>query len=267
MHVISIPGFNPGPYTGAGNNTYLIPGREPTLIDAATGRTEHLEALSDALSGATLARVIVTHGHADHASGAAQLASRFPNAAFFKLPWPQRDSQYAVEWNAVGANDRLPAGDTTLRVIATPGHAPDHICLYDEQSGTLFCGDLVIQGQTVVIPASAGGSLTSYLDSLGRVRDLALHRVLPAHGPEISDLPGLVDDYVAHRAQRETEIVAQLGEGPMSREMLVDRIYVSLPGDLRSAAAESVLAHLMKLQDEGRVRQQDRVWTLVAAEG
>ncbi len=265
MHVISIPGFNPGPYTGAGNNTYLIPGREPTLIDAGTGRSEHLEALSEALSGATLARVIVTHGHADHASGAEQLTARFPGATFFKMPWAKQDSRYAVDWTTVGSNDRLPAGDTTLRVIATPGHSPDHICLYEEDSRTLFCGDMVIQGQTVVIPASRGGSLARYLESLALVRDLALKRVFPAHGPEIADLPGLIDSYVAHRAQREDQIVAQLEQRPMSREMLVNRIYDSLSDELRSAAAESVLAHLIKLQDEGRVLEQDRGWMLSPA--
>ena len=264
MRVILIPGLNPGPYTGAGNNTYLIPGREPTLIDGSTGSPEYLEALSDALSGSRLTQVVVTHGHSDHASGAAQLAARWPAARFFKMPWPERDSQYAVKWTMVASDDRITAGDSTLRIIATPGHAPDHVCLYEENSGTLFCGDLVIQGQTVVIPASVGGSLTNYLESLTLIRNLVPNCVLPAHGPEITDLPRLVDEYVAHRLEREVQIVSQLNQGPMSRDMLVARIYSSLSGDLRSAASDSVLAHLIKLRDEGCVLEQGGRWVLIA---
>ena len=245
-------------------NTYLIPGAEPTLIDAATGCPEHLDALSDALSGTRLSHVVVTHGHTDHAAGAEPLASRWPEATFHKMPWPERDARYAVEWSPIGHDDRLPAGDTLLRAIATPGHAPDHICLCEEDSRTLFCGDLVIQGQTVMIPASRGGSLASYLESLALVREIGPRRTLPAHGPEIADLPGLIDEYLAHRAMREVQIVTQLQQGPLSPEQLVDRIYEALTDDLRAAASESVLAHLMKLRDEGRALEQDGGWALIA---
>lgn len=262
MQVILIPGFNPSPYTGAGNNTYLILGREPILIDAATGRSEHLNALSDALSDARLANVVVTHGHVDHASGAERLASRWPEARFHKKPWPEQDTRYVVDWSAIGHNDLLPAGDTELRVVATPGHAPDHICLYEQGSRTLFCGDLVIQGQTVVIPGSRGGSLSSYLDSLTLVRELRPCRVLPAHGPEITDLSSLVDEILSHRTMREAQIVTQLQQGRMSIAELVDRIYDMLSDDLRAAACDSVLAHLVKLRDEGRAQERDDHWTL-----
>ena len=199
MRVTLIPGCNPGPYTGAGNNTWLLSGRQPALIDAATGEPGHLAALDAALAGAALSRVLVTHGHVDHAAGAPGLAARRPETAFFKAPWPERDGEYRVAWRPLAEGDLVDAGDGELRVLHTPGHAPDHVCFLDEEEGTLFCGDLLIQGGTVVVPGSYGGDLADYLASLARVRELRPARVLPAHGPEIDDVTALIDEYVAHR--------------------------------------------------------------------
>ena len=195
---VLIPGFNPGVFTGDGNNTWLLPGREPVLIDAATGGERHLGRLREALGPAPLARVLVTHGHPDHASGAPALAAAWPGAAFAKMP-DAGDGRYPVAWQPLAEGDLVPAGGGALRVLHTPGHAPDHVCLLDEAADTLYCGDLLVSGGSVVIPASAGGSLADYLASLARVRALRPARVLPGHGPEIRDVVRLIDHYVAHR--------------------------------------------------------------------
>ena len=260
MKVILVPGCNPGPYTGAGNNTYLLSGREPTLIDAATGEPDHLAALAAALVGAPLSRVLVTHGHVDHASGAPGLAARGRETTFFKMPWPARDAEYPVDWRPLADEDVVDAGDGELRVLHTPGHAPDHVCFLDEADGTLFCGDLLIQGGTVVVPASYGGSLTDYLASLQRVRELRPNRVLPAHGPEIDDVTALIDQYVAHRRRRDDEILSALRHGHTSQTAIVKVVYPALVPELHAAAGESVLAHLQKLETEGAVRRHDTAW-------
>ncbi len=260
MKVTLIPGFNPGPYTGAGNNTWLLAGREPALIDAATGEPRHLDALAEALGGMSLARVLVTHAHPDHASGAPDVAARWAGAAFFKLPWPEGDGEYRVDWRPLADGDTVDAGDRVLRVLHTPGHAPDHVCLLDETDGTLFCGDMLIQGGTVVVPASLGGSLTQYLASLARIRELRPNRVLPAHGPEIDDVTALIDQYVAHRRRRDGEILAALREGHTTREAIVGVVYPHLAVELQGAAGESVLAHLVKLEEEGAVRRHAEAW-------
>lgn len=260
MTITLVPGFNPGPYTGTGNNTYLVNGGEPTLIDAGDGRPEHLSALREALAGARLVRVLVTHGHPDHATGAPVLAAEWPDAEFVKMPWVGQDEQFGVPWGAVADGDEVSAGDWRLRVIHTPGHAPDHLCFFHEDSRTLFCGDLVIEGTSVVIPATHGGSLTSYLQSLDLIRALRPVRVLPAHGPEVTDLAALVARYIDHRGRREVEILDALKAGSVTPDAIVDRVYGDLPRNLRPMATESVLAHLVKLGDEGRVYKRDDAW-------
>ena len=176
------------------------------------------------------------------------------------MAWGGQDEQFGVVWVGAADGDEVAAGDGCLRVIHTPGHAPDHVCFFDEESRTLFCGDLVIEGASVVIPASRGGSLTAYLHSLDVIRALRPDRVLPAHGPKITDLPALVAQYVEHRRRREAEILDALAAGPMTLDAIVSHVYLDLSQALRLMATESVLAHLIKLRDEGRVREENEAW-------
>ncbi len=259
MDLVALSAFNPSPLTGAGNNTYLIPGPEPLLVDAGVGDPRHLDAVAAALDGVPLARVVVTHNHSDHASGAAAVAARWPGVTLLKMPWPARDR---VAWTPLAEGDELAAGDVRLRVVWTPGHAPDHVCLFEPAGRVLFGGDLLVQNDTVVIPASHGGSLTQYLASLERVRALAPSRVLPAHGPAIDDVVALIERYVEHRRQRERQILRALASGPVTPADIVARVYVGLNPALEPFARESVLAHLVKLEEEGRaIRNEDGKWT------
>jgi glyoxylase-like metal-dependent hydrolase (beta-lactamase superfamily II) len=261
MRIDTLFAHNPSAWTGAGNHTYLVTSAgDALLVDAGTGHEAHLSALEAALRTpvhdeppATLSRVVVTHGHSDHASGVAALAARHPDTAFAKHPWPARDATFAVRWQTLADGDVLRVGEVELHVVHTPGHAPDHVCLFEARSGVLFGGDLVVAGSSVAILASAGGSLVEYLASLRRVLALAPRRILPAHGAPIDDPPRLLEGYIAHRLAREAQILEALDFGPRSVEDLVAAIYPALDPPLRSAAAESVLAHLVKLRDEGRV--------------
>ena len=261
MVSVLIHGHNPGPYTGAGNNTYLIPGREPTLIDAGTGDPRHLDALAEALAGRGLARVVVTHAHRDHIIGASAIRDRWPQAEFVKHPWPGRDERYLQTWRPLSDGDVVPAGDGVLRAVWTPGHAPDHLCLFDEEERTLFGGDLLVKGSTVMIPATEGGNLTDYLASLHRVLALGPSRVLSAHGPLIDDPAALVREYLSHRQEREHQIFDALRAGAHDPALIVQRVYPELDPRLVAAARESVLAHLIKLEAEGRVLHSDgEIW-------
>ena len=262
MDITIVPAFNPGPYTGAGNNTYVISGEIPTLVDAATGKAAHLTALAEALASTQLAQVLVTHAHPDHANGCDPIAERWPDAVFRKMPWPERDQLQSVECVPIEDGDRIPAGDGTLLAVHTPGHAPDHLCFFDETTGTLFSADLVVPGSSVVIPASRGGSLAQYLASLRRVLALAPARMLPAHGRAIDDPGAVLSQHLEHRQRREDQIVAALHAGDRRPEAIVDRLYEGLDPSLKRLGQESVLAHLVKLRDEGRARSDGEEWEL-----
>ena len=255
MKPIPIHACNPGPYTGAGNWTYLIRGRETTLIDAGTGEPQHLEAVAHALDGAALTQVVVTHGHTDHASGVTALAARFPGVRFLKMPWPERDARWPAPWEPLADGSVVPAGDDTLVAVHTPGHAPDHLCLWHAASRTMFCGDLAQKGTTIYIPSNLQGDLMAYLTSLERVLALQPERLLPAHGPIIEDPERVLRGYIEHRREREAQIIALLREGERTPEAMVERMYHGLKETLVPMARESVLAHLLKLEREGRARR------------
>jgi glyoxylase-like metal-dependent hydrolase (beta-lactamase superfamily II) len=261
LNIIPIHAGNPGPYTGDGNWTYLIPGPRAVLIDAGVGNVEHLDLIArSAPSGP--AEVVVTHAHPDHAAGAPAILERWPTTRFSKHPWPERDQRYDVTWHSLSSGDRVPTGEGPLEVVHTPGHSPDHLALWHAASRTLFVGDLLISGNTVFIPASSGGNLAAYLDSLRRLADLQPLRALPAHGPVIEDPIGLINYYLDHRRQREEQVLAALHAGDATVEAIAARIYAAHSSAIIPMARESVLAHLQKLVVDGRVRLDGDRWVL-----
>lgn len=264
MSALRLHAHNPGPWTGLGNHTYLIQGRVPTLIDAGVGDPRHLAAIAEALetTGQPLARLLVTHGHSDHASGAPALVARWPRLICAKMPWAAVDDRLGTDWTPLADGETVTAGDGALTVVHTPGHAPDHVCFLDRADRTLYCGDLAILDATVVIPASRGGSLTAYLESLLRVRAIGPDRMLPAHGDPIADPAALIDRYVAHRRVRERQVVAALRTTARTPDEIVTLVYSGLRDEVRGAARESVLAHLLKLQADGLAGTDGDAWSL-----
>jgi glyoxylase-like metal-dependent hydrolase (beta-lactamase superfamily II) len=236
MTPLLIPAGNPSEWTGpSGNNTWLLPGREPALVDAGVGNPEHVQAVADALDGAPLARVLITHWHPDHVKGLPALRDRWRGLVVVDA-----------------AGEPVPAGDGHLEILPTPGHSPDHLCFFDRESGDLYCGDLARQGGTIVIPARKGGDLRAYLASLQLVRDLAPRRLLPGHGPVVDDPAALIDEYIAHRQKREQQILQAILGGARTVDEIVRQVYPALPASLSDGAADSVRAHLKKLRDEGQ---------------
>jgi glyoxylase-like metal-dependent hydrolase (beta-lactamase superfamily II) len=157
--------------------------------------------------------------------------------------------------------DALPAGDGVLNAVHTPGHSPDHLCFWDQDSRLLFCGDLAWKGSTVVIPPSHGGDVSAYLKSLERVLALAPVKMLPAHGPVIDQPVELVREYIEHRHVRERQVLNALRAGVSDIDEMVPRIYPLLGAPLVPMARETLLAHLLKLEREGKVSREGDHWT------
>jgi glyoxylase-like metal-dependent hydrolase (beta-lactamase superfamily II) len=249
--------------TGSGNNTYLLAMDDgpATLIDAGVGNPDHLAAVASALAASRsgLADVLVTHGHADHAGGARAIGAAHPGARFLKHPWPGQDAQYGVAWRPLFDGDEVRAGGESLRVLHTPGHSPDHLAFWHEATGTIFTGDLVVAGSSVMIHTSKGGRLADYMASLERLVALAPRVLLPAHGPRVDTPAALLTGYLAHRRLRERQVVDALRAGHATVEAIVESIYHGLDPALAAAATENVRAHLDKLRSEGLAEEDPGV--------
>jgi len=245
---------NPGPLTGTGTNTWIYGRGETVVIDPGPADESHLQRVAEsARRQGRVVAVAVTHHHADHLDGAARLCelTGAPLAVHFRRADQAADLP-------LHDGDRLLVGDSELEAIHTPGHASDHLCFFDRPARILFTGDHVLQGTTsLVMPPD--GEMGAYLASLERVLELKPQRLQPGHGESIEDAEGAIRELIAHRMQREEQILDQLRLGPTGPEELVPHLYASYPKAVLGMAAATVLAHLIKLEREGRVRRLETV--------
>lgn len=248
-------GLNPGMMTGPGTNTYLVGRRDPILIDTGAG-LEGYPALLDGYLGSRgvdrPARVILTHRHMDHLGGVAQLRERYPGLPVAKMI--HRDTGLPERVDDLRDGQAIEGDGVTLLPIHTPGHASDHLCYYLVEEKALFSGDVILSGSTSVIP-SGDGDLADYMASLRRLQGLDIRRIYSAHGPVIEDGPGRIAEYIAHRLERERQILDALGDGLVRIPDMVARIYADISPKLHVMAGNSVESHLKKLAREGRVRE------------
>ena len=236
--ILRVVAPNPGPMTLEGTNTYLYGSDPCAAIDPGPDHTGHLEAvLAAAAERGGIGLVLLTHSHGDHADGAERLAA------------------LATEGAGGGAPPVvLPVGGEEhggLRALATPGHAPDHVCFLTP-AGVCFSGDLVLgEGSTFVPPD--GGSLAAYMASLRLLQEEAPALICPGHGPWITDPATKLAEYVEHREMRERRLLAALERGERSRAALLAEAWEDVPAEMRPAAALVMEAHLQKLEAEGRL--------------
>lgn len=259
--VVVALGQNPSAFTGPGTNTYLVgTGPQRLLLDPGQGMAGYLPVLAEAMERGgceRLQEVVLTHGHPDHMGGVASVLERFGPLRVSKKPWPGVDEGFRLPaLRPLEEGDVVATEGATLRAIHTPGHAPDHLCFVLEEEGALFSGDNVLGVGTTVIPLESG-DLGDYMRSLEKMLAAGPIRIYPAHGPVIEDGVGKLREYIAHRHERERQILEALADGPSDVMGIVRRVYAAYPAHLHGAAAQSVTQHLRKLEGEGRAARTD----------
>jgi glyoxylase-like metal-dependent hydrolase (beta-lactamase superfamily II) len=255
---------NPGPMTGPGTNTYLVGIDEVAVIDPGPDDAKHIDAIVGGSMRERVRWVLLTHTHPDHAPGTERLVKATGAEVLAHAKVPKKDQPVVTPDRFIDEGAAVEGTEFRLEVLHTPGHAPNHLCFYLDEERVLFTGDTILDGTTSVISPSRGGDMVKYLASLERLRKLRLAKILPGHGDVIEDPRGRIDEYLAHRADRETQILAVLTEGPAKISAIVGRLYVDTPDELHDQAASMVQAHLIKLRAEGRVsgRDQKSTWKL-----
>ena len=253
VHVVLAP--NPGIMTGPGTNTYIV-GAGPTfVIDPAVDDDAYIDEVAQ--RAGDIAAILVTHRHSDHVGGAAALASRSgaPVRAF------GTSDAGGTKVVPVADGDVLEAGGASLKTLHCPGHAADHLCWWMQGAATLFAGDNVLGEGTAVI-APPDGNMADYLRSLRRLLELHIDRIYPGHFRWLDGGAEVIQRYLDHRAERESQVLAALSRGEASAEEIVSLVYTDTPAHLHPIAAFSVRAHLEMLEEQGKVRRRKDLWTL-----
>ena len=240
-----------------GTNTYVVAtGGAAYVIDPGPADERHLAAVREAAARrGGLAGLLLTHSHFDHSESV-------PMFDGTPLLWGVAGDQDETSAHSGAAEvpggwppePRAKAGP--FDVLATPGHAVDHVCFLRE--GVCFCGDLVLGRGSSFVPPD-GGSLASYLESLRALQAIRPQLLCPGHGPYVTDPTAKLGEYLRHRLERERKLIAALDEGERSRATLLDRAWDDVPPELRPAAAVVMEAHLEKLGAEGLLDEVELV--------
>lgn len=247
---------NAGPKTLGGTQTYIVGRQCSYIIDPGPVLPKYQDLLVEELLRRRhlCVGILLTHGHPDHAPGATALSRLLDIPILAASNLDTSHFEHVPDFDRLSEGDRLETDGDILRVMATPGHAQDHLGLYLEKSRILFAGDTILgTGSSVVAPPE--GNMVDYMATLARFRALDPAIIAPGHGPLILEPNTKIDEYIEHRLTRERQVLAALASEPRTVLELMDQIYTGLDHDLRTLAGASVTAHLEKLEYEGLVRR------------
>jgi glyoxylase-like metal-dependent hydrolase (beta-lactamase superfamily II)/8-oxo-dGTP pyrophosphatase MutT (NUDIX family) len=253
---------NPGPMTGPGTNTYVLgdPASGIGVIDPGPLIESHVEAIL-AAAGGPIRWILCTHSHVDHSPAAAPLKARTGATVLgMRARYPERQDPTFAPDRELAHGERLEVAGLRLRVLHTPGHASNQLCFLEEGGRLLFTGDHLMQGSTVVINPP-DGDMATYLESLRLLLDENLDHIAPGHGFLMGRPHEMVERVLVHRRERENKVLAALAaHGPATLEALLPHVYDDVPSRMHPVASRSLLAHLLKLADEGRAAEAGGTW-------
>jgi len=253
---------NPSMMTGPGTNTYLLGSKEIAVIDPGPAMPKHVDAIQE-LADAPIKWILVTHTHPDHSPAAALLAKATGAEQFGRMPPKGRHQDQTFKPDHMLADGgTFQTEEFSLQVIHTPGHASNHLCYLHSGHNLLLTGDHIINGSTVVIDPP-DGSMGDYLRSLERLKEISMDAILPGHGEIMEQPQEAVDWLINHRLQREKKIIGVLRHQPdsTSRE-LAPRVYDDVDEKLHDLAEHSLLAHLIRLEEELHASMENGRWRL-----
>ena len=251
---------NPGPFTYFGTGTYIVGRGEVAVIDPGPDLPEHLAAILKAVDGERVSHILVTHHHSDHSPLAGPLAAA-TGATIYGCAVAGKPVEGGIRLEA-GYDDFTPqvsvcGGATlsgpgwTIEAIPTPGHTSNHICYALNEENALFSGDHIMGWSTTVI-TPPDGDMGDYMASLEKIAARNFATLWPTHGPPVREVGVFIDAYIAHRREREAQILARLAAGDHSIKAMVPTLYAAVDQRLWPAAAHSVLAHMIELVRSGR---------------
>lgn len=258
LRVLRAP--NPGPMTGSGTNTYLLGEREVVVIDPGPAIARHIDAILDVADG-SIAWILATHTHLDHSPAARELAARGGARIAGAAPpdCGRQDSSFAPEL-VLADDDVIETFDVALRAVHTPGHASNHLCYWRPETRSLFTGDHVIDGSTVVIDPP-DGNMTHYMASLRKLKTFDAATLLPGHGSPLRDPTAAIDALIEHRERREASVLNAVRPArAYTIDELLAPVYDDVETDLHRIAERSLLAHLLKLEADGRILRDGNCW-------
>jgi len=254
---------NPGPFTYKGTGVYIIGHGDVAVIDPGPDDPAHIDVLMQALRGERATHILVTHRHLDHSPAAKPLAELTGATTYSSTIPPNPSECVGMRLEAEDDHSFKPdveisdgqifkGSNWTLEAVATPGHTTNHFAFALHEENALFTGDHIMGWSTTVI-GPPDGDMTDYFASLEKVRDRHYATLWPTHGPPIREVGPFVQAFIDHRLDREAQVIAQLQSGKRLIKDMVDVMYADVDKRLHPAARHSVLAHMIRLVEMGRV--------------
>ena len=236
-------------FTGPGTNTYLVGKEEVTVIDPGPAMQEHIDVITAAAPN--IKQILVTHTHPDHSPGVRLLKENLDIPAYGMLTNSSKnqDQTFSPE-RILDDGEVFQEEEFSIEVVHTPGHASNHLCFILKEEKLIFTGDHIMNGSTVVI-GPPDGNMKQYIQSLEKLKDYDIEKIAPGHGELLENPHEVADWIINHRLEREKKVFQALREASKGTpDSLVEKVYDDVDSSLFPIAKASLLAHLIKLEED-----------------